>query len=232
MAEGLPLDGLRVVDVTEGIAQSCGRYLADLGAQVIRVEPPGGDPDRREGTEASLPWALRNANKLGVELDLDASAGRGRFLELAGSADIVLESFSVARSVERGLTPDDLLAMNPTAVVVSITDFGRSGPYRDWIATEPVLTAMGGVLCRSGLPGRQPVLPPAGIVAQTVAVHATWAALLAYVKRLRTGVGETVDVAALETVVHGFDPGFGAQGSAAAGRAESFSRGPPDPPEI
>src|SRR6202034_2222176 len=71
-------------------------------------------------------------------------------------------------------------------------------------------------------------LPPPGLIGHTVAVHAAWAALVAYVKRLRTGTGEHVDVCALEAVVHGFDPGFGTQGSAAAGRPESFPRGRPD----
>ncbi|BBZ05638.1 putative CoA-transferase [Mycolicibacterium chitae] len=228
MRAELPLDGLRILDLSHGVAQSCGRYLADLGAEVVRVEPPGGDPARRSRGAVSVPWALRNANKLGITVDLDAVEGQERLRDLVRSADVVLESFSPAEAVERGLAPDDLLAVNPTLVVTSITPFGRTGPYRDWSATEPVLTAMGGVLCRSGLPGRQPVLPPAGIVEQTVAVHAAWATLVAYVKRLRTGVGETVDVAAFEAVVHGFDPGFGAQGSAAAGRAESFPRDRPE----
>ncbi|MGV0834402.1 CaiB/BaiF CoA transferase family protein [Mycolicibacterium thermoresistibile] len=224
----LPLNGIRVLDLTEGVAQSCGRYLADLGAEVVSVEPPGGDPARRDGTTTSVPWALRNANKLSVTLDLDDADQRDRLRTLVRSTDIVLESLSPVLSVELGLTPDDLLAINPALVSVSITPFGRTGPYRDWIATEPVLTAMGGVLCRSGLPGRQPVLPPAGIVEQTVAVHAAWAALIAYFKRLRTGAGEKIDIAAFEAVVHGFDPGFGAQGSAAAGRADSFPRDRPD----
>ena len=228
MSENLPLDGMTVLDITEGAAQSCGRYLADLGARVIGVERPGGDPARRDDDAVSAPWALRNANKFGVVLDLDDAGGRDRLLELAGSADIVLESFAVDWSVQRGLTPDDLRRVNPALVVVSITPFGRTGPYRDLPATEAVLAAMGGVLCRSGLPGRQPVLPPAGIVEQTVAVHAAWAALVAYTKRLRSGVGEAVDLSAFEAVVHGFDPGFGAQGSAAAGRAETFPRDRPD----
>jgi crotonobetainyl-CoA:carnitine CoA-transferase CaiB-like acyl-CoA transferase len=220
----LPLAALRIVDLTEGAAQLCGRLLADLGAEVVRVEPPGGSPDRRD----QVGFALRNVNKFGVTLDLDSPAGRAALLELTADADIVLESFSHAIAESRALTPQHLLNANPALVVVSITDFGRTGPYRDRVATEDVLTAAGGVLCRSGLPGAAPLLPPEGIVAQAVGVHAAWAALVAYVKRVRTGVGEQVDVSALEAVVHGFDPGFGAQGSAAAGRAETFPRGRPD----
>jgi crotonobetainyl-CoA:carnitine CoA-transferase CaiB-like acyl-CoA transferase len=91
-----------------------------------------------------------------------------------------------------------------------------------------VLAALGGVLSRSGRPGARPVLPPPGLIGQTAAVHAAWAALVAYAQRLRTGTGEHADVSAHEAVVHGFDPGFGAQGSAAAARPETFPRDRPD----
>jgi crotonobetainyl-CoA:carnitine CoA-transferase CaiB-like acyl-CoA transferase len=220
----LPLSTLRVLDLTEDSAEWCGRILADLGAEVIRVEPPGGSPGRRD----RVGFALRNANKAGVVLDLDDPAGRSALLSLAADADILLESFSHAQAQARALTPAALLRVNPTLVVVSITDFGRTGPHRDRVATEDVLAAAGGVLSRSGLPGGKPLLPPRGVVALTVGVHAAWAALVAYVKRVRTGEGEHVDVSALEAVVHGFDPGFGSQGSAAAGRSETFPRGRPD----
>ncbi|WP_081924774.1 CaiB/BaiF CoA transferase family protein [Pseudonocardia halophobica] len=220
----LPLRALRVLDLTEGAAESCGRFLADLGAEVVRVEPPGGSPGRRD----ALGFALRNANKLGVVLDLTDPAGRAELLRRARRADVVLESFGGSEARALGLTPEDLHAANPALVVVSITDFGRTGPWADRVATENVLAAAGGVLSRSGLPGGTPLLPPAGLVAQTVGVHAAWATLVAYVKRVRTGRGEHVDVSAFEAVVHGFDPGFGTQGSAAAGRSETFPRDRPD----
>jgi crotonobetainyl-CoA:carnitine CoA-transferase CaiB-like acyl-CoA transferase len=215
---------LRVLDLSEDAAEWCGRILADLGAEVIRIEPPGGSPGRRD----QVGFALRNANKAGVVLDLDDPAARSSLLDLAADADILLESFSHAQAQARALTPEALLQANPALVVVSITDFGRTGPHRDRVATEDVLAAAGGVLSRSGLPGGTPLLPPRGVVSLTVGVHAAWAALVAYVKRVRTGEGEHVDVSAFEAVVHGFDPGFGSQGSAAAGRSETFPRGRPD----
>lgn len=221
---GLPLNALRVLDLTEGAAEWCGRILADLGAEVIRIEPPGGSPGRRD----PVGFALRNANKAGLILDLDDPAGRSALLDLAADADILLESLGHAQAQARGLTPTDLLRTNPTLVVVSITDFGRTGPHRDRVATEDVLAAAGGVLSRSGLPGGTPLLPPRGVVSLTVGVQAAWATLVAYVKRARTGQGEHVDVSSLEAVVHGFDPGFGSQGSAAAGRSDDFPRGRPD----
>ena len=221
---GLPLSTLRVLDLTEDAAEWSGRILADLGAEVIRVEPPGGSPGRRD----QVGFALRNANKAGVVLDLDDPVGRSALLGLAADSDILLESFSHAQAHARALTPAAMLQANPALVVVSITDFGRTGPHRDRVATEDILAAAGGVLSRSGLPGATPLLPPRGVVSMTVGVQAAWAALVAYVKRARTGEGEHVDVSALEAVVHGFDPGFGSQGSAAAGRSEAFPRGRPD----
>ena len=220
----LPLRGIRVLDLTHGDAESCGRYLADLGADVVLVEPPGGTIGRGD----PISFGLRNANKRGVVFDPADAADLERLVALAGEADIVLESLPRKLAESTGITPEALLAAHPQLVVVSLTDFGRTGPYADWIATDATLAAFGGVLSRSGLPGAAPLLPPAGIVAQTVAVHAAWAALVAYVKRLSTGEGELVDVSAFEAVVHGFDPGFGTQGSAAAGRKESFPRGRPD----
>ncbi|ORX00293.1 CoA-transferase [Mycobacterium triplex] len=220
----LPLSALRVLDLTENAAEWCGRILADLGAEVIRIEPPGGSPGRRD----PVAFALRNANKAGVVLDLDDPAGRSALLGLVADADIVLESLTHAQAQARALTSAALSRANPALVVVSITDFGRTGPHRDRVATEDVLAAAGGVLSRSGLPGGTPLQPPRGVVSLTVGVHAAWAALVAYVKRVRTGRGEHVDVSALEAVVHGFDPGFGSQGSAAAGRSETFPRGRPD----
>ncbi|SHN46656.1 CaiB/BaiF CoA-transferase family protein [Cryptosporangium aurantiacum] len=214
----LPLSGVRVLDLTDGPAQWCGRYLADLGADVVLAEPPGGSPSRFEPplhAGQSLPFALRNANKRTTVGAPPSSGLPGA--GLLATADIVLDS-------RRSVAPGDY----PDAVVVSITPFGNTGPYADWSAPEPVLAALGGVLSRSGLPGRPPLLPPAGLVDGVVGAHAAWVALAAYLRRLRTGAGEYVDVSALECVVHGFDPGFGTQGTAAAGRAETFPRDRPE----
>ncbi|GAC53822.1 putative CoA-transferase [Gordonia sp. YY1] len=227
----LPLTGVRVVDVTDGLGESCGRFLADLGAEVVRVERPGGSASRRSQpveSGISIPFALNNANKRVVVLDLDSGPDRTRFLDQVAAADILVESTPNGLPTGTGLGAADLLAMAPGLVAVSISGFGQTGPYRDWAATESVIYAMSGVLSRSGEPGREPLLPPAGLVEQSVGVHAAWSALLAYYDRLRTGSGQLVDISAFESVVHGFDPGFGVQGSAAAGRRDDFPRGRPD----
>ncbi|MGW1740109.1 CaiB/BaiF CoA transferase family protein [Nocardia sp. NPDC001965] len=227
----LPLHGVRVLDLTDGLGESCGRYLADLGAEVIRVEQPGGSASRSAEPVVGgvgIPFALRNANKLAVTADLTTETGRERLRELAATADILVESQQPGRLTGLGVGPDGIRSGVPSLVWVSISGFGQDGPYRHWQATEPVLYALSGVLSRSGAPGAEPLLPPAGLIEETVGVHAAWAALLAYHRRLDTGRGDTVDLSAFETIVHGFDPGFGTQGSAAAGRSEDFPRGRPD----
>lgn len=113
----LPLSELREIDLTENAKQWCGRILADLGAEVVSVEPPGGSPGRHE----PVGFALRNANKAGVVLDLDDPAGRSALLDLAADADILLESFGHAQAKARALTPAALLQANPALVVVSIS---------------------------------------------------------------------------------------------------------------
>ncbi|MDV7087370.1 CaiB/BaiF CoA transferase family protein [Rhodococcus opacus] len=227
----LPLHGVQVLELTDGFGDTAGRFLADLGAEVVRVELPGGSASRsaqpvRNGV--SVPFALRNANKLGVTLDLDADEGRERLRALARRSDILLESFAPGYLTARGVGAADLVRVNPALVAVSVTGFGQDGPYRDWAATEQVLYALSGVLSRSGEPGEQPLLPPNGLIDESVGVHTAWSALLAYFDRLHTGRGQTVDISAFEVIVHGFDPGFGVQGSAAAGRSEDYPRGRPD----
>ncbi|ETD31348.1 CaiB/BaiF CoA-transferase family protein [Williamsia sp. D3] len=226
-----PLSGIRVLDLVEGLGESCGRYLADLGAEVIRVESPNGSSSRQAPPMidgVSIPFALRNAGKLGITLDLSAAADRDQLRDLIIDTDILLESARPGTMTDLGLGPDHLATVNPALVYVSITGFGQTGPYRDWIATESTLYALSGVLSRSGAPGGEPLLPPAGLIEGAVGVHAAWSALLAYFRRLETGVGDVVDIAAYEVAVHGFDPGFGTQGSAAAGRSEDYPRGRPD----
>ncbi|NDZ95832.1 CoA transferase [Streptomyces sp. SID6673] len=227
----LPLHRVRVLDLTDGLAESGGRYLADLGAEVIRVESPNGSASRAaapvvEGV--SIPFALRNVNKLAMTLDLDDAVDRDRFRDLAGDADMVIESQRPGHLTSRGLGAAEIRAAAPQLVWVSVSPFGQDGPYRDWAASEAVLYAMSGVLSRSGAPGAEPLLPPAGLVEETVGAHTAWAALLAYFRRLRTGRGDTVDLSAFEAMVHGFDPGFGTQGSAAAGRSEDYPRNRPN----
>jgi crotonobetainyl-CoA:carnitine CoA-transferase CaiB-like acyl-CoA transferase len=220
-APPLPLTGVRVVDLTDGTAESASRLLADLGADVVRVESPRGAASRnREPVVdgAGLYYATHNANKRAVALDPDDPA-RARLLASAG----------IVVTDGRCGDPRDLLAVRPELVVVSVTDFGLTGPYRDWQATEWVHLALGGVLSRSGLPGRVPLLPPGSMAYESAAAQAAWAALVAYLNRLQTGAGDLVDVSVYEATAQVLDPGYGIGGSATGGvPAANGPRGRPD----
>ena len=224
------LAGLRVVDMADEKGEMCGRYLADLGADVIRVEPPGGARSRRlppfHGA-TSLFFAVRNANKRGVTLDLAAPADRERLLSLLESADAWIESARPGTLAALGLGPDDVLARNPELVITSITDFGQSGQYRDWEGNDWVHVAMSGILSRSGLAGRDPLVTPPGMAYETTAIQAAWATLLAYWNRLETGRGDHVDFSILEAAAQIMDPAYG---TASVSRASAFpsSRGRPE----
>ncbi|MET0419704.1 MAG: CoA transferase, partial [Actinoplanes sp.] len=216
----LPLVGVRVVDRTDGLGEMTARLLADLGADVIRVEPPDGAPSRQrepmvDGT--SLYYATHNANKRAVTID---TVGPDLHRLLA-TADILVSN--AADDLEQ------LRTRHPGLVVVAVTDFGLTGPYRDWRATEWVHLALGGVLSRSGLPGREPLLPPGSMAYESAAAQAAWAALVAYYNRLATGAGDLVDVSVYEATAQVLDPGYGIGGSATGGvPAADGPRGRPD----
>jgi crotonobetainyl-CoA:carnitine CoA-transferase CaiB-like acyl-CoA transferase len=227
-----PLAGVRVLDVLDGLGELGTRYLADLGADVIRVEPPGGGRSRGLAPCAdgvSLRYLTHNAGKRAVSADLAGPDGASQFLRLAGTADIVFEPGPAGWLAAAGITPRQLRERYPALVVVSVSDFGWTGPYRDWQATEQVLLAMAGVLSRSGLPGRPPLLPPGQLASESVALQAAFVALAAYLHRLRTGSGDHADVSAFEATALTLDPGYGIGGSATAGvSAGAGPRGRPD----
>src|SRR5437660_1242081 len=133
-----PLEGVRVIEMADGKGEMCGRALADLGADVVKIEPPGGCASRTQAPlhdGVSVAFALRNAGKQSVVVDLASAAGRERLLRLLDDADIWIETEQPGALAEVGLSAQSVRARNPRLVVVSITDFGQSGPYRDWVAT-------------------------------------------------------------------------------------------------
>jgi crotonobetainyl-CoA:carnitine CoA-transferase CaiB-like acyl-CoA transferase len=228
----LPLSGVRVVDMCDGRGEMCGRYLADLGADVVLVEPPDGMQSRRRQPlhdGHSLRFAVRNANKRSVALPSDPDAGRARLLQLLDAADIFIESMRPGDAEVCGLSAAQLHARNPRLVVLSITDFGLTGPYRDFRANNAVHMALGGVLARSGIKGERPLLPPGELAYETTAVQAAWVALLAYWRALQGGRGDHLDFSVYEATAQIIDPGMGVTGSAAAGRSalEMAPRGRP-----
>ncbi|WP_272952229.1 CaiB/BaiF CoA transferase family protein [Mycolicibacterium vanbaalenii] len=213
--------GFRVIDLTDGPAGTAGRFLAEAGADVILVEPPGGAKSRREHPQFGghgLCFATTHFNKRGVVLDLGTSEGRGQLLGLLDGADLVLESWAPGSLAELGIGPEVMRKRNPRLVVVSVTGFGQHGPYRDWKSSELVLTAMSSALTRSGAPHREPLMPPGELASQTAAVHVAFVALLAVYRALRTGRGESVDCSLFDLVVQDFDPGLGMGGTATMGQ--------------
>ena len=228
----LLLDGVRILDLTDGKGELCSRFLADLGADVVLVEPPGGAGSRTaapvvEGV--SLYFATRNANKRSVTADLRTDAGRELLLALADDADILIESGRPGELAALGVGPDQLRARNPRLVVVSITDFGQTGPYRDYTATNLVHMALSGVLARSGKPGLEPLPPPGRLAWEAAGIQAAWSALLAYANAVATGRGDHVDFSLYEAAVEVFDPGYGIAGSARASAGlDSDSRDRPN----
>lgn len=219
MADGL-LDAVRVLDLSSGVADAVTRLFADLGADVLKVEPPGGCLGRDTLPTvrgASIPFAVHNANKRCTVLDPFDDEDCGRFLDLAGEADIVVDTGIDERGAMFGTSGEELASRYPHLVVLSITDFGSTGPRSSWRATDPVLYAMSGSLSRSGPTTGTPVLPPDGIASSTAAVAAAWAALAAYYNRLRCGTGDYIDFSWYDAVVMALDPVFGAHGQAAAG---------------
>ncbi|SBS79092.1 Acyl-CoA transferase/dehydratase [uncultured Mycobacterium sp.] len=232
MPTTLPLSGFRVIDLTDGVAGVTGRFLADMGADVILVEPPDGVASRRQQPVHqghSLRFATTHFNKRGIVLDLTTAAAREDLLRLAQGADLVLESLPAGRLAELGVGYQQLRARNPALVVASITEFGQTGPYRDWTGSGQVLTAMSSALTRSGAPDREPLMPPGELATQTAAIHAGFAALLALYQAQRTGQGDYVDCSLFDLAVQDLDPGFGMGGSASMGQPQKDS--PPGRPD-
>ncbi|MGO9928006.1 MAG: CoA transferase [Mycobacterium sp.] len=219
MADGL-LDAVRVLDLSIGDADAVTRLFADLGADVLKVEFPGGSPARDELPTlagASIPFAVHNANKRSTVLDPLDDGDCRRFFDLAAEADIVVDGGLGSQAAAFGTSSEELAARYQHLVVLSVSDFGAMGPRSSWRATDPVLYAMCGSLSRSGPTTGTPVLPPDGIASATAAVQAAWAALAAYYNRLRCGIGDYIDFSRFDAVVTALDPTFGAHGQAAAG---------------
>ncbi len=206
----MALSDVRVLDLTRHVAGPyCTKMLADYGADVIKVErPDGGDFTRRMGPfpddvphpEKSGLFLHLNANKRGVTLNLKTAAARAMLLELVKRVDVVVENFAPRVMPSLGLAYGDLERANPGVILVSISNFGQTGPYRDYKASEIVLHGMGGNLRSLGLPEREPVKYGSHVAlrqAGLIGAAATMAAL--FTRESRGGEGEHVDVAIVET---------------------------------
>jgi crotonobetainyl-CoA:carnitine CoA-transferase CaiB-like acyl-CoA transferase len=216
------LASVRVLDLGGAESDGVGRLFADLGADVLKIEPPGGSGARHSRPSVagvSIAFAVGNANKRSAVLDPSRVADRSRLVELAGTADIVVDSVGGAAAF--GTSCAALAERFGHLVALSVTDFGATGPYASWRATDPVLYAMSTALSRTGPTSGKPVLPPSGVASASAAVQAALAALAAYYHRLRSGRGDYIDFSRYEAVVQSLDPPFGSEGQAAVGQKRS-----------
>jgi len=217
-----PLAGVRVLELGNFIAApSAGRMLAEFGAEVIKVEQPGvGDQVRRWRLfrgETSMMWRTLARNKKSVTIDLHTAEGQELVRRLAGRADAVIENYRPGKLESWGLGPDDLRRDNPTLVVVRISGYGQTGPYRDRAGFGGVAEALGGLRYITGHPDRSPTRVGISLGDQLAGLHAVIGTLMGLWARDRMSPeqGETIDVAlheAVFSIMEGLIPEFAAYG--------------------
>jgi crotonobetainyl-CoA:carnitine CoA-transferase CaiB-like acyl-CoA transferase len=199
-----PLAGVRVLDSTVECGELCARVLGDLGAEVVRTELHGGSAARRlppfasDGT--SLWWAHRNTNKRSYEVDPEEAGDRAQLESLLAASDVWVTSTRPGSLAHLGLEPEQVAGRHPSLVVTSITNFGRTGPYRGFAATDEVMVALGGFLARSGTLDRPPLLPPGSLAYDTTSMTAAFGTLAALWQRRTTGVGQLLDVSVMQAI--------------------------------
>jgi crotonobetainyl-CoA:carnitine CoA-transferase CaiB-like acyl-CoA transferase len=202
------LSHCRVLDLSTERGLLCGQILGDLGADVIKVEPPEGSPVRQlppffqdqPGPECSVYWWSYNRNKRGITLDLSRKEGRSIFRQLARKADFVIESDNPGYWSQLGLGYQELSELNPSLVMVSITPFGQDGPKASYADSDLIVMAASGVLILYGDEDRPPIRMSVPQAYLHASADGAAAALIAYYERLDSGIGQHVDVAAQESV--------------------------------
>lgn len=198
-----PLHNLRVLDISTVLAgPNCARYLADFGADVIKVERPGvGDSlrgmawrDPRDGT--GLWWKLVNRNKRNIALDLKDEQDREIFLSLVDGADVLVENFRPGTLERLGFAPEILLDRNAKLVITRISGFGQDGPYASRPGFASIAESMAGLAAVSGEPDGPPALPAIALTDEVTGITAAFATMVA----LHSGIGQVIDVNLLQTV--------------------------------
>ncbi len=206
------LEGLRVVDMATVLAgPGAAKYLADFGADVIKVEPPAGDGTRNLGWRdprdgETFMWKVYGRGKRAVVLDLKSDDGLAAMRRLVATADVLVENLRPGGLERLGLAPDDLLRANPGLVILRVTGFGQTGPYSSRPGFATLAEAMGGFAAINGEPDGAPLLPPIALTDEIAALVGAFATLAAIRHRDRTGEGQVVDVNLLESMLQVMTP--------------------------
>jgi crotonobetainyl-CoA:carnitine CoA-transferase CaiB-like acyl-CoA transferase len=200
----LALDGLRVLDVTQVMAGPfCSMLLADMGADVIKIEKPdGGDDSRRMGPPSiageSVAFLAMNRNKRSLVLDLKQAEGREVFRRLTAQADILVENFRPGTLEKMGLGYAALSTDHPELIYCAISGYGQTGPYRERGGFDLVAQGMSGLMSITGHPGQPPVKVGVPVTDLNAGMYGAYGVLCAYIHRLRTGRGQLVDTSLME----------------------------------
>lgn len=202
------LDGVKVLDLTDDRGLYAGKLLADLGADVVKIEKPEGSKARRlgpfkddvPGLENSLYFVNFNTNKRGVTLNLDSPAGRDIFKRLAGRVDVIIEDFEPGTMQSLGLGYPVLRELNQGLIMASVTGFGQTGPYSHYKAPDIVSFAMGGLMNISGALNEPPVVAPCEQAYHGVSAVTVFGIIVALYLRMNTGEGQMVDTSAQEAI--------------------------------
>jgi crotonobetainyl-CoA:carnitine CoA-transferase CaiB-like acyl-CoA transferase len=202
-----PLAGLKVLELADEMGQFCGKLLGDLGADVVKIEPPGGERNRQVGPflddiphpDRSLSFWYYNTSKRGITLNLEMVAGRELFKQLVATSDVILETFRPGYLASLGLDYERLHEQNSQMILCSLTPFGQTGPWRDYLSTDLLHMAAGGEMASCGydeadVPNAPPIAPGGGNVWHMGCHYAYMAIMAALVHRTVAGHGQYIDV--------------------------------------
>ncbi|MEI8335851.1 MAG: CoA transferase [Actinomycetes bacterium] len=206
------LEGLRVVDMATVLAgPAAAKYLADFGADVIKIEAPAGDGTRRmgwmppDGGDAYM-WQIVGRGKRSVVADLKTEDGLALLLRLIDDADVLIENFRPGTMERLGLDPLELLKRNPRLVILRVSGFGQTGPYRSRPGFASIAEAMSGFASLSGEPDGAPLLPPIALTDEVTGIVGAFSIMVALRHRDATGEGQVVDVNLLESILQMMGP--------------------------